>query len=93
MWTIVKIGAVVGILWWLMQPSGAAEIADLFGGCPSGTMDSGGGVCVPTPSGGVGISVVKTSSECDPSSPIYNASNCSASAGISPISGQGAQDL
>ena len=84
----LKAGAVVAVLWWLTKPAGAAIAPELgLGTCPAGTQRAtgiwGAVSCVPT--AGVSIDVVKTTSECDPTSPIYDASRCAASAGFTSI--------
>ncbi len=84
MW-LLKPAIVVGVLWYFTQPSGAAILPALGKNCPAGTVSGPWFLCVPATSGGIGIDVVKTSSECDPTSPIYNAARCSASAGTDPI--------
>ena len=61
----IKIGIVAGAglgVWWLLRKSPPTMIQTAKGA--TGTVDS--------------ISVTKTSSECDPASPLYNADACTA---------------
>lgn len=77
----LKVGGVIAILWYLTKPSGAAFLPNLGQGCPAGTVKGPWFTCVPVSTGGIGVTVIKTSSECDPTSPIYDPARCSATAG------------
>lgn len=83
MW--LKVGVGVALLWWFTRPAGAA-LPQIFGkACPEGTVSGPWFTCVPTSSPGVGVTVIKTSSECDPSSPIYDPKRCIAQAGVTSV--------
>ena len=82
MW-LVKPAIVVGVLWYLTKGASAAQGAPK---CPPGAIYIPWYGCATvletTTEPKIGVEVVKTTSECDPSSPIYDPARCVATAGV-----------
>jgi hypothetical protein len=83
---LVKPAIVVGVLWYLTR--GASAAPSDVSNCPPGTLNipflgcTGYSTTTSDSNPGIGVTVVKTTSECDPSSPIYDPARCVATAGV-----------